>query len=97
MLVRTPELGRALAKSLGSANVVLMRGHRDAVVAPNLKTVVYLAVYTDVNARLQMQALALGGPVIYLSSGEAERLERYGVESGFYRVWKLWKTRIGPK
>ena len=97
MLVRTPELGRALAKSLGSANVVLMRGHGDAVVAPNLKTVVYRAVYTDVNARLQMQALALGGPVTYLSSGEAERLERYGVEVGFDRVWELWKSRVGPK
>ncbi len=97
MLVRTPDLGRALAKALGNANVVLMRGHGDAVVAPDLKTVIYRAVYTDVNARLQMQALALGGPVTYLSAGEAKRLESYGVEVGYDRVWELWKSRVGPK
>ena len=32
MLVRTPELGAALAKSLGSRNIVLMRGHGSTVV-----------------------------------------------------------------
>ncbi len=32
MLVRSPELGQALAKSLGGRNIVLMRGHGSTVV-----------------------------------------------------------------
>ena len=34
MLIRTPELGAALAHALGTAPVALMRGHGDVVVAP---------------------------------------------------------------
>src|SRR6266568_642351 len=51
MLVRTTELGAALAKSLGSRNIVLMRGHGSTVIGFNLRQAVYRAVYAEVNAR----------------------------------------------
>ena len=35
-------------------------------------TAVYRAVYTEVNARLQAQAIALGGPITFLDPGEYE-------------------------
>ena len=34
------------------------------------------AIYTEVNARLQMAALALGGPVTYISHEEGEAVDR---------------------
>jgi ribulose-5-phosphate 4-epimerase/fuculose-1-phosphate aldolase len=34
MLIRTPELGAALARTLGAAPVALIRGHGDVVVHP---------------------------------------------------------------
>lgn len=92
MLVRSPELGAALAKSLGRSNIVLMRGHGSTVVGFNLRQAVYRAVYAEVNARQQSEALKLGSP-IYLSEGEA-------VESGKAndgqqdRAWNLWKRDI---
>ena len=61
MLVLTNELGHSLAQALGKGSVVLMRGHGNAVAGPDLKTAVFRAIYTEVNAKLQMQAVMLGG------------------------------------
>jgi ribulose-5-phosphate 4-epimerase/fuculose-1-phosphate aldolase len=92
MLVRTPELGAALAKSLGGRNIVLMRGHGSTVVGFNLRQAVYRAVYAEVNARQQSEALRLGAP-IYLTPGEA--MESAKANDGQQdRAWNLWKRAI---
>ena len=92
MLVRTPELGAALAKSLGARNIVLMRGHGSTVVGFNLRQAVYRAVYAEVNARQQSEALRLGAP-IYLTPGEA--VESAKANDGQQdRAWNLWKRAI---
>jgi HCOMODA/2-hydroxy-3-carboxy-muconic semialdehyde decarboxylase len=89
LLVRDDRLGRALADSLGRANFVLMRGHGSTAVAPSLKLAVYRAVYAEVNAKLQMQALQLGEPE-YLTDGEA-RTAMESTEGQVERPWALWK------
>jgi len=95
MLVRSPELGRALAKSLGAHNIVLMRGHGSTVVGFNLRQAVYRAVYAEVNARQQSEALRLGTP-IYLTPGEA--VESAKANDGQQdRSWNLWKRAIADK
>jgi ribulose-5-phosphate 4-epimerase/fuculose-1-phosphate aldolase len=90
MLVRDDGLGRALAGSLGTANLVLMRGHGSTTVAASLKLVVYRAVYAEVNAQLQMQALQLGDPE-YLTPQEAEAA-MISTEGQVERPWALWKA-----
>jgi ribulose-5-phosphate 4-epimerase/fuculose-1-phosphate aldolase len=87
MLVNTNAKGRALAKVLGAHPVVLMRGHGDAVVGPSLEVAVFRAVYTDVNANLQIQAAMLGGPITFLNQYEAKK--RQGME----RTWEAWKRQ----
>ena len=92
MLIRTPLLGAALARTLGDATVALMRGHGNVVVGRSLPEVVYRAVYTEANARLQADAMRLGdGRVIYLSDGEAaaSMATNAGVLT---RAWQLWKA-----
>jgi ribulose-5-phosphate 4-epimerase/fuculose-1-phosphate aldolase len=98
LLIRTPALGAALAKTLGpSAAVVLLRGHGDAVVASSLPNVVFRAYYTEVNAREQEQAVALGGKdVVYVSSEEAATREKETHESNA-RAWELWKRELTVK
>jgi HCOMODA/2-hydroxy-3-carboxy-muconic semialdehyde decarboxylase len=91
MLVLTNELGRSLAESLGQGSVVLMRGHGDAVAGPDLKTAVFRAIYTEVNARLQMQAVMLGGPINFLNQYEAAK--RQNVD----RPWDMWKRQVGAE
>jgi len=93
MLVRTPALGRALAQALGGRPVVLMRGHGCTVVADSLPLVVFRSVYTEMNARLQAQAMALGGPVAYLDDEEARRAEA-SVGANVGRPWELWKRKV---
>jgi ribulose-5-phosphate 4-epimerase/fuculose-1-phosphate aldolase len=90
LLVRDDRLGRALADSLGSANFVLMRGHGSTTVAPSLKLAVYRAVYAEVNARMQMQAVQLGEPE-YLTAGEADAAMA-STEGQVERPWALWKA-----
>jgi ribulose-5-phosphate 4-epimerase/fuculose-1-phosphate aldolase len=92
MLVRTPALGRALAQTLGARLVALMRGHGAVVVGPSLPVAVYRGVYTEVNARLQAQAMALGGPVTYLDDDEARRAES-SVGGTVERPWQLWRRK----
>jgi ribulose-5-phosphate 4-epimerase/fuculose-1-phosphate aldolase len=90
LLVRDDRLGRALADSLGSASFVLMRGHGSTTVAPSLKLAVYRAVYAEVNARMQMQALQLGDPE-YLTPAEAATAME-STEGQVERPWALWKA-----
>lgn len=92
MLVSTPALGRALAQALGTGGAVLMRGHGAVVVGATLIDAVARCVYMQVNARLQADAIALGGDVRYLAPEEA-RLAQRSVERTFARPWELWKRK----
>ncbi len=92
LLIRDAELGRDLAKSLGKCNCVLMRGHGMTVVGDGLPEVVFRAVYTQMNARLQTLAGQLEGPIEFLSEEEGRRAtatNRGTVE----RPWELWKAK----
>lgn len=92
MLIRSPALGAALAQSLGRATVALMRGHGNVVVGRSLPEVVFRAIYTEMNARLQTEALRLGdGKVTYLS--DAEAAASMATNAGVLtRAWELWKA-----
>jgi HCOMODA/2-hydroxy-3-carboxy-muconic semialdehyde decarboxylase len=93
MLVRTPELGRALAKSLGPHSIVLMRGHGATMVGTaSIRQAVYRAVYAEKNARLQMEALRLGTP-IYLTPEEA-RGAALANDQNLDRAWHLWRREV---
>jgi ribulose-5-phosphate 4-epimerase/fuculose-1-phosphate aldolase len=95
MLVRDPSRGKSLAETLGDKPVVLMRGHGDVTVGPSVKMAVFRAYYTDVDARLQSQALALGGEVNYLTPGEGAKADLINA-AVIDRIWNLWKMRIAP-
>lgn len=91
-LIRSNELGEALAKSLGESSLVLMRGHGSTTVGPSLKHAVYRAVYAEINAQLQTGAMRLG-EVTYLTEAEAETACR-NIETQVARPWALWKSLI---
>jgi len=93
MLVSNAAIGKSLALTLADNSVVLMRGHGDATVGPSVKLAVFRAYYTDVNARLQSQALALGGEVNYLTPAEATKADAVNLQV-LDRVWNLWKMRV---
>ncbi len=92
MLVRTPALGRALAHALGDRAAALMRGHGAVVVGASLREAVARSVYMETNARLQMEAIALGGRVTYLDPEEARQAEA-AIRPTLDRPWELWRRK----
>src|SRR5207247_10408018 len=62
LLIRDRPLGQALAGTLGGRSCVLMRGHGMTVVGYSVPEAVFGAIYTQMNARLQLQAGQLEGP-----------------------------------
>jgi ribulose-5-phosphate 4-epimerase/fuculose-1-phosphate aldolase len=96
MLISTPELGRALARTLGSGSVALIRGHGMVVAASTLPLAVYRTIYTAVDATLEAQALTLGGPVTYLEPEEARATDMV-VDQIHLRAWDLWKRQTLAK
>src|SRR5204863_10203358 len=61
MLISDSAKGRALAQALGDKTCVLMRGHGVVVVGSTIQYAVGRSVYLDMNAKVQVQAMALGG------------------------------------
>ena len=91
MLIRDHKLGAALARALGAAPFALMRGHGSVAVGATLKQVVFRAIYAEVNARLQSEALRLGA-INYLNDAEAANAARTN-DSVIDRPWDLWLAR----
>src|SRR5687768_9493925 len=90
VLVRDRPLGKALAGALGDCACVLMRGHGMTVVGDGIQEAVFRAIYTEMNARLQIQARLLDGPIEFLSEEEGKRSTAAN-RGTLERPWELWK------
>lgn len=93
LLVKTPYLGQALARTLGSSPAALMRGHGSVVVGENLPRAVGRSIYLEMSARMQLQAMLIAGPggkITYLDDAEV----RASVPTQEYnRAWPLWREK----
>jgi HCOMODA/2-hydroxy-3-carboxy-muconic semialdehyde decarboxylase len=99
LMISTAELGKAMADTLGAtAEVVLLRGHGNVVVGPNIQVAVFRAYYTEINARQQAQAMALGphDEVVYMNAGECETTDKV-MQAVAGRPWQLWKSKVMGK
>jgi HCOMODA/2-hydroxy-3-carboxy-muconic semialdehyde decarboxylase len=105
MLVDDNKSGDALAKALGNKTVVLLRGHGAAIVGSSIPDAVSSAIFLDVNARVQAQAVALGGNIHYLTEADLapptpnQAPSALPGSQGYYpRSWPIWKAKaMGEK
>jgi HCOMODA/2-hydroxy-3-carboxy-muconic semialdehyde decarboxylase len=97
MLISDSAKGRALAQVLGDKTCVLMRGHGVAVVGSTIPIAVGRSIYLEVNARVQAQAMALGGTITYLDPQEAQKMMDSGENRAYERPWELWKSKAAGK
>jgi HCOMODA/2-hydroxy-3-carboxy-muconic semialdehyde decarboxylase len=67
------------------------------VVGSTIPIAVGRSIYLDVNARIQTQALALGGTIAYLDPEEARQVMAAGENRGYERAWELWKAKAVAK
>jgi len=95
LLVSDGAKGVALADIMGRQDVVLMRAHGSVACGPSLESAVFRAVYTEVNARIQHWAIALGGgaPIAALEAEEGRLADVVNRGAGM-RAWDLWRTMV---
>jgi ribulose-5-phosphate 4-epimerase/fuculose-1-phosphate aldolase len=101
MLVKNTKLGAALAQSLGSGTengipkhpVVLMRGHGFVATSNCIEMAVLRSVYTAQNAKVQRQAIALGGQVQVFTEREAHDTGST-TGQGAVKPWPLWVAEV---
>lgn len=92
LLIRNQALGRSLAQTLGSSNVALMRGHGSVTVGSSIQQSVFRAIYTESNARLQLQAAPLG-EINFLTEDEARATSDMN-DQHLMRPWEMWKRKV---
>jgi HCOMODA/2-hydroxy-3-carboxy-muconic semialdehyde decarboxylase len=67
-----------------------MRGHGMTVVGASVAEAVYRSIYTETNAKLQMQAMSLEGPIEFLTDSEGKGATLVN-QATLERPWELWK------
>jgi HCOMODA/2-hydroxy-3-carboxy-muconic semialdehyde decarboxylase len=92
LLVENVEMGRDLARAMGPGRSILMRGHGATVAAPNVRHAVFIAIYLEVNAKLQMQAMAMGN-ITFLTPGEVDKVIARTGPYTINRAWENWCRR----
>jgi HCOMODA/2-hydroxy-3-carboxy-muconic semialdehyde decarboxylase len=85
--INTAALGAGLARSLGDAALVLMRGHGVTIVGQSIRHAVYRAVYAVENAQIQMDAMRMGR----LKPLAAEEVAKSNAYVTVDRAWEFWK------
>ncbi len=93
LLVRTPKLGKALAKTLAAKPAALMRGHGSVVVGEDLQRAVGRSIYLEMSARLQMQAMTIAGPRGKITWFDAAEVKASVPRQDYARAWNLWRTK----
>jgi len=94
LLLVKPEEGASLARALGYAPLVLMKGHGATVVGSTMQELVFRAIYSCRNAEYQMMAKLLGG-VTPLRPGEVEKAAQINaMPTATFRTWEYWQVRL---
>jgi ribulose-5-phosphate 4-epimerase/fuculose-1-phosphate aldolase len=92
--VETPERAAEIAKLLGSAKAILLRGHGAVVVGKTVREAAILALFLEESARLQTEAMKLGKP-IFLDSAAAEKVaKRTFKPASTERAWEHYSAGV---
>jgi ribulose-5-phosphate 4-epimerase/fuculose-1-phosphate aldolase len=93
IVINSTERGAALAEALCDKSVVLLRAHGFVAVGPSIQAAVFRAVFTEISARVQLQAAMLGGPIAALDAEEGRKADAINLAT-VGRSWELWKRRV---
>lgn len=93
IVINTRERGAALAEALADKSVLLLRAHGFVAVGPSVQAAVFRAVFTEISARVQLQAALLGGPIAALDAEEGRKADAINLAT-LGRSWELWRRRV---
>ena len=89
------DMGRDLAKLIDAKPTALMRGHGATVVGRSVRHAVFVSVYLELGAKLQMQAMADGRDQIPHSRRGRQDHRRGSRAYTLNRAWENWARRAG--
>ena len=97
-LIRSRQLGDALARTLGGGIAVMMRGHGITTVAADVRTATVAACFLEESAELQLRMLAAAGGdarrVRAFTREEAERLSDQLSAPIVERAWEYYAALV---
>lgn len=96
-LVSTMDQGRDLARTLGPRHAALLKRHGAVVVGPSLKAAVLTAIYLQVAAKMQRDAVLLSGgaQIDFLTDAEVELCRDLQLSPlALDRAWEAWERRV---
>jgi ribulose-5-phosphate 4-epimerase/fuculose-1-phosphate aldolase len=93
-IVTTPERGVRLAKALGNARVIVIRGHGSVVVAESIKALFMFCVYFERNAQRLFEAYQIGSPQP-LPPDEIEDQKEWLLRGRvFPKIWDYYASKL---
>ncbi|HEX6173146.1 MAG TPA: class II aldolase/adducin family protein [Candidatus Binatia bacterium] len=93
-LIRTRELGDAVARTLGDHGAMLLRGHGVNVADKDVRRVCVMTLWMEEAANYQLRAMSAGKPR-YFTAEELETIyPQVSGEEVSKRVWEYFSSRI---
>jgi ribulose-5-phosphate 4-epimerase/fuculose-1-phosphate aldolase len=93
IVINSAERGTALGEALEDKSVLLLRAHGFVAVGPSIQAAVFRAIFTEINARVQLQAFMLGTELAVLDEEEGRLADAINLAT-VGRSWELWKRRV---
>ena len=91
--VESPARAGEMAKLLGGAKALILRGHGAVVVGQSIREVCMLALFLEESARLQAEAMRLGAPM-FMEREEAEKIaKRTFKPTSVERAWEHFAAK----
>jgi len=92
-LITTPELGAAVAETLGNKPAVLLRGNGQVTVGKSIPEAVMMAIYLEEAAEILYGALQIGTPIPLTGDESAQRQVEALPPVDLARAWQFFKNR----
>lgn len=93
-LITTPELGAAVAETLGDKPAVLLRGNGQVTVGRTIAEAVMMAIYLEEAAGILYGALQIGAPIPLTTDESARRRVEALPPVDLERAWNFFKSRV---
>lgn len=84
-LIRTPELGAAMARVLGPHKALLLQNHGVVVAGESMEEAIYLAMALEAACQMQVMAEAAGGAKALGTREDVEALRRHMLRETMFR------------
>lgn len=97
-LVNSKARGDQLAKALGNAKALIIRGHGSVVVAESIKSLFFACIYFERNAESLREAYQMGGNPQPLPPDELEEMRQGLLQERVHsKIWDYYASRLDQR